>query len=1017
MGRLARSRSGDRQHRLLLIEILRSTALDERWEDQRDEDHVRSFADKSGKLHERIVDLDGSVRLEAIRELEDCLAVPFTKAVTIHEIVPPIIKALQEILSTYTGPPGGSEEDITLSSLQERAVLALASMIPLARLRTSETAKLSLLSRRDVIRHLPDSIIPFVTQTLHENQPDASHPPTIAPFIEIEGSPRFEIPGRKSIEKSWVALSAVFTSVTAALGSSRAARMHVDAEVASIFDGLNILCYRSVSSLLLSGFRMLSSDLVERFLYSCTIGSDETPAFSETLISVFQVSLAERVKLGVLKDEADPWRAMRSIFKLMLPSLQSHEAEECVAVGRALPTIARTLHRVNVQTKAQEGDPCDILSIFELILKRLQLGQDSSSPSTEKERSEMKMPTYTVFASLLAAIEDILQLRNHPFPLQSKQDLILACVKIISLSEAQGYSHCSYTALRCLVTAVDRFSKSEAESVDYINSVLSKVHLIIPPHLSESNPFSLDRLFLELMISELFDERRRHEDNEFSDDPFKASHLYHHESMAIELDKMERFLVDKSHDDESELKSSWLCGDAILLTFRVGASDSRYRGWVELVIRSPVSRKRLMVRTFSRLTLGNPDFYAYRWQPELEDEMKGMSEPETPREDYSSDAIMERYHTLVARFDEIITPTPQENHESDFSQDPRRQATSEVQHKRGGAFHAPGMQPINAAASSLQAATCIHDWLVAALKDEDDVEEVELTLVKEGFPKLILNHERPPSIEERARHPMKQRYPISRLEDGPNLTRAISLVDRTSPSTTHKFALLYAGPRRIGAPRDPESILLEGQSCSPAFYRFADKLGPMVQTKHLKYFSAGLDTSTYQSDGEFTRVWVGDTFAHLSAARSIVVYHSVNIMPDVVNNRKRHVGNDCVHIVFVDKDSPVGEDFDLKEAETDPLVSGHFGFVTIFVSQLPGSDAVRVCTRIRSGLALELRRDLLPMVGNDIIAFDDSASFVRGAAIRADIACRSVLDNLAPASNCHERYRLLRAMKRHEFKG
>ena len=158
-------------------------------------------------------------------------------------------------------------------------------------------------------------------------------------------------------------------------------------------------------------------------------------------------------------------------------------------------------------------------------------------------------------------------------------------------------------------------------------------------------------------------------------------------------------------------------------------------------------------------------------------------------------------------------------------------------------------------------------------------------------------------------------------------------------------------------------------------------------------------------------------YLSLAASMSIVVYHVVNLMPEGINNRKRHVGNDNILIVFVDKDSPVAVDADLADAEQDQsLVSGDFGFLTIYVTVLPDPELLRVTVRVRRGMPTDLREELVPFVGDDIVVFQDAPAYVRSLAIRADIACRSILDNLAPASNCHERYRILREMSRHVIK-
>jgi hypothetical protein len=314
----------------------------------------------------------------------------------------------------------------------------------------------------------------------------------------------------------------------------------------------------------------------------------------------------------------------------------------------------------------------------------------------------------------------------------------------------------------------------------------------------------------------------------------------------------------------------------------------------------------------------------------------------------------------------------------------------------------------------------IYGWLKDVLESDDNVKDVVAALRKLHISKEVVRHDtstQDPTVYVTT-HGIPL-LPVRRLQAGPRLDRAIAVLDRTTPSTTHKIALMYAGPRKIGSGEtDPEAILLSTIHCSPEFHRFADGLGKMVATKHLRYFSAGLDVSKYESDGRFTRAWVGHEGLSLPASKSIVVYHVVHLMPEGITSRKRHVGNDNVLIIFLDKDSPVAVDIDLSEDETDySVVSGHFAFVTIYVSVLVRQpDLARVTVRIRDGLPDELRQELLSFAGNDIVAMHDAPVHVRSLAIRADLACRSVLENLAPASNCFERYRMLREMGRHVVK-
>jgi hypothetical protein len=146
-----------------------------------------------------------------------------------------------------------------------------------------------------------------------------------------------------------------------------------------------------------------------------------------------------------------------------------------------------------------------------------------------------------------------------------------------------------------------------------------------------------------------------------------------------------------------------------------------------------------------------------------------------------------------------------------------------------------------------------------------------------------------------------------------------------------------------------------------------------------------------------------------------VVYHIAHLMPPGLNNRKRHVGNDNVLIIYLEKDPAVGIDIDLSEDQLkDSVVSGHFGFASIYVSLVSSrEDLTRVTVPMRDGLPEPLQKELQIFAGIDIIATRDAPAYVRGLAIRLDLACRSVHDNLAPPSNCNERFRMLREMKRY----
>ena len=122
---------------------------------------------------------------------------------------------------------------------------------------------------------------------------------------------------------------------------------------------------------------------------------------------------------------------------------------------------------------------------------------------------------------------------------------------------------------------------------------------------------------------------------------------------------------------------------------------------------------------------------------------------------------------------------------------------------------------------------------------------------------------------------------------GTNLTRALNILDRSTPFQTHRVSLLYGGPLSQKPTHkaansnvtDGDQFLLASQA-STDFWAFAKELGDMVPVRHLRYFSGGLDTSESLSDGKYAIVWFnsrGHTNTDDAPAMvdSMVMFHTV----------------------------------------------------------------------------------------------------------------------------------------------
>ena len=81
------------------------------------------------------------------------------------------------------------------------------------------------------------------------------------------------------------------------------------------------------------------------------------------------------------------------------------------------------------------------------------------------------------------------------------------------------------------------------------------------------------------------------------------------ERVAKEINDIDTFVVD---EEDGQNVGAWLCND-ILLVCRVGSRESKHRGWVEIILRSPSTRVRKLVRLTNEISLQRPDLPSTLW--------------------------------------------------------------------------------------------------------------------------------------------------------------------------------------------------------------------------------------------------------------------------------------------------------------------------------------------------------------------------------------------------------------------
>ncbi len=123
------------------------------------------------------------------------------------------------------------------------------------------------------------------------------------------------------------------------------------------------------------------------------------------------------------------------------------------------------------------------------------------------------------------------------------------------------------------------------------------------------------------------------------------------------------------------------------------------------------------------------------------------------------------------------------------------------------------------------------------------------------------------------------------------VTRAIQSLDRTPAVDSHKAGVIY-----IGEGQHSEAEILLNVQGSPDYITFISNLGTLRPLKDATFNTQGLDRSTDSADGTHAIVWNNEI--------TELVYHITTLMPnngDVnlnTTNKKRHIGNDFVNIIF-----------------------------------------------------------------------------------------------------------------------
>lgn len=152
------------------------------------------------------------------------------------------------------------------------------------------------------------------------------------------------------------------------------------------------------------------------------------------------------------------------------------------------------------------------------------------------------------------------------------------------------------------------------------------------------------------------------------------------------------------------------------------------------------------------------------------------------------------------------------------------------------------------------------------------------------------------------------------LPDDDTLQRALDMFDKVPVVNFHKIGVVYVGPGQ-----SHEIEILANQYGSPDYVTFLNGLGTIQRLKGRKSNTGGLDREM-DIDGKYAYFWNDET--------TEIVFHAATLMPTNLERdaqcslKKRHIGNDFVHIVYNDS----GKDYAFD------TLPGQFNFINIVVS-------------------------------------------------------------------------------------
>lgn len=210
-----------------------------------------------------------------------------------------------------------------------------------------------------------------------------------------------------------------------------------------------------------------------------------------------------------------------------------------------------------------------------------------------------------------------------------------------------------------------------------------------------------------------------------------------------------------------------------------------------------------------------------------------------------------------------------------------------------------------------------------------------------------------------------------RMVDAALLPALFRSLDQIPVIDTHKVGIMYVAPGQTH-----ELDILRNTHGSPAYTRFLEGIGRLINLRgQVDVYAGGLSPD---EDGEYAYAWWDDI--------GQVLYHTATMMPSKPDDKycvdkKRHIGNDYVRIVWNDSGIPYRFDTLATQFQfVNIVIEPHsLGAIAAFSNNIHENEYFKVTIQRASGMS-----DFTPVGDFKLISADQLPLLVRQLSLLAD---------------------------------